>query len=256
MFFDQLERIFKVMLLGTITLLVLSFFQKDKLPMPGFFSEAVLSEPRQTPTQNVSFETTVNDQIYIVTPLFDYELSGVVVTDYESGSLGDIYHHRQWKDFLNVKDLCVVWGQNVKSGVFRKLRYDSGPWTCFFQTPDAKTGAEFRNDQLSNNHLLTDDIDLHHLIMRAAPGDEVRISGMLADYKNPASGFDRGTSISRTDTGNGACETVYVTDFGIVKEANRVWRALYRLSGIAALVAVLGFIVTLLIRPAKRPYLR
>ena len=256
MLFDQLEQIFKVMLLAAITLLVISFFQKDKLPIPGFFSQAVLSEPRQTPTQSSPFETKVNDQTYTVTPLFDYELSGVVVTDYESGSLGDIYHHRQWKDFLNVKDLCVVWGQNVKSGVFRKLRYDSGPWTCFFQTPDRKTSAAFRSDQLSNNHLLTDDIDLHHRIMRAAPGDQVRIKGVLANYQNTAAGFDRGTSISRTDTGNGACETIYVTDFKIMKEANRVWRVIYQLSGVAALVAVLGFIVTLLIRPAKRPYLR
>ena len=92
--------------------------------------------------------------------------------------------------------------------------------------------------------------------MRAGPGDEVRIKGVLANYQNTATGFDRGTSISRTDTGNGACETIYVTDFEIAKEANRGWRALYRLSGAASVVAVLGFIVTLMMRPAKRPYLR
>jgi len=256
MFFDQLERLFRLILLVSLTLLAISFFQKDKLPDPGFFSDAVLSEPRQTPTQKSPFKTKVNNQTYTVTPLFEYELSGVVVTDYESGSLGDIYHHRKWKDFLNVKDLCVVWGQNITSGVFRKLRYDSGPWTCFFKAPDSKTGEAFRDDQLSNNHLLTDELKLHHQIMRAAPGDEVRIKGILANYQNTANGFDRGTSVSRTDTGNGACETIYVTDFTITKEANRVWRALYRLSGVASAVAVLGFILTLLIRPAKRPYLR
>ena len=256
MFFDQLERLFRLMLLASLTVLAISFFQKDKLPGPGFFSDAVLVEPRQTPTQKSPFETKVNNHTYTVTPLFEYELSGVVVTDYESGSFGDIYHHRKWKDFLNVKDLCVVWGQNITSGVFRKLRYDSGPWTCFFKAPDRKTGERFRDDQLSNNHLLTDKLDLHHQIMRVAPGDEVRIRGVLANYHYTASGFDRGTSISRTDTGNGACETIYVTDFSITKEANRVWRTLYRLSGVASAVAVLGFILTLLIRPATRPYLR
>ena len=256
MFFDQLERLFRLMLLASLTALAISFFQKDKLPGPGFFSDAVLVEPRQTPTQKSPFETKVNKQTYTVTPLFEYELSGVVVTDYESGSFGDIYHHRKWKDFLNVKDLCVVWGQNITSGVFRKLRYDSGPWTCFFKAPDRKTDEVFRDDQLSNNHLLTDELDLHHQIMRAAPGDEVRIKGVLANYQNTAIGFDRGTSISRTDTGNGACETIFVTDFSITKEANRFWRTLYLLSGIASAVAVLGFILTLLIRPAKRPYSR
>ena len=88
---------------------------------------------RSRPSQiKASFQTQVNDQVYTITPLFDYHLNGVVVTDYESGSLGDIYHHRQWKDFLNVKDLCVVWGKNVQSDVFRKLRYSSGPLDLFF----------------------------------------------------------------------------------------------------------------------------
>ncbi|MCP4951278.1 MAG: hypothetical protein GY922_05460 [Proteobacteria bacterium] len=254
MFFDQLERIFKGMFVIAVVVLGMSFFQKDKLPEPEFFSDAVLSDPLQTPTNKAPFQTQINNQVYTITPLFDYHLSGVVVTDYESGSLGDIYHHRQWKDFLNVKDLCVVFGKNVQSDVFRKLRYRSGPWTCFFQIPDQQTGKQFRSDQLSNNHILTDNIDLHRLVMRAAPGDEVRISGMLANYQNQATGFERETSISRTDTGNGACETIFVTDFSITKKANHLWRMMYRVAGWAASLAILGFIATLLVRPVKRLY--
>jgi hypothetical protein len=253
-FFDQLERIFKGMFVIAVVVLGMSFFQKDKLPGPEFFSDAVLSDPLQTPTDKAPFQTQINNQVYTITPLFDYHLSGVVVTDYESGSLGDIYHHRQWKDFLNVKDLCVVFGKNVQSDVFRKLRYRSGPWTCFFQIPDRQTGKQFRSDQLSNNHILTDNIDLHRLVMRAAPGDEVRISGMLANYQNQATGFERETSISRTDTGNGACETIFVTDFSITKKANHLWRMMYRIAGWAASLAILGFIATLLVRPVKRLY--
>ena len=48
------------------------------------------------------------------------------------------------------------------------------------------------------------------------------IKGMLANYENQANNFERGTSITRTDTGNGACETVYVTDFSIVKKGQQV----------------------------------
>ena len=254
MFFDQLERIFKGMFVIAVVVLGMSFFQKDKLPGPEFFSDAVLSDPLQTPTNKAPFQTQINNQVYTITPLFDYHLSGVVVTDFESGSLGDIYHHRQWKDFLNVKDLCVVFGKNVQSDVFRKLRYRSGPWTCFFQIPDRQTDKQFRSDQLSNNHILTDNIDLHRLVMRAAPGDEVRISGMLANYQNQATGFERETSISRTDTGNGACETIFVTDFSITKKANHLWRMMYRVAGWAASLAILGFIATLLVRPVKRLY--
>ena len=254
MFFDHLERIFKLSLLGALMLLAMAFFQKDRLPAPGFFDQTVLTQPLQTPTQSPSFKTQVNAQTYTVTPLFDYQLNGVVVTDYESGSFGDIYHHRRWKDFLNVKDLCVVWGENVRPDVFRKMAYDSEPWTCFIQPPDRQTAKQFKDDQLSNNHLLTDDIDLHRLIMSAAPGDQVMIKGMLANYENQANNFERGTSITRTDTGNGACETVYVTDFAIVKKANRFWRAVYRIALFLTVASALCFVVTLMVRPAKRPY--
>ena len=50
MFFDQLERIFKGVFMIAVVALGVSFFQKDKLPAPEFFSEAVLSDPLQTPT--------------------------------------------------------------------------------------------------------------------------------------------------------------------------------------------------------------
>ena len=254
MFFDQLERIFKLSLLGALTLLAIAFFQKDRLPAPGFFDQAVLPQPLQTPTQSPSFKTQVNAQTYTVTPLYDYQLNGVVITDYESGSFGDIYHHRRWKDFLNVKDLCVVWGENVTSDVFRKMDYHSGPWTCFIQAPDRQTAKQFKDDQLSNNHLLTDNIDLHRLIMSAAPGDQVMIKGMLVNYRNQANNFERGTSTTRTDAGNGACEIVYVTDFVIVKKANRFWRTIYRIALFVVLASALCFGATLIVRPAKRPY--
>ena len=39
--------------------------------------------------------------------------------------------------------------------------------------------------------------------------------------------FKRGTSVVRTDTGNGACETVYVEAFENLKPGGGPWRTLY-----------------------------
>ena len=58
-----------------------------------------------------------------------------------------------------------------------------------------------------------------------AVGDQIHFEGYLSSYSN-ASGFHRGTSTIRTDTGNGACETVYVTEFDISDPAPRGWRKL------------------------------
>ncbi len=66
-------------------------------------------------------------------------------------------------------------------------------------------------------------------IMEATVGDQIYFKGYLSHYSHNQ-GFKRGTSIVRTDRGNGACETVFITDFQILKEANIVWRGLHAFS--------------------------
>jgi len=56
-------------------------------------------------------------------------------------------------------------------------------------------------------------------------GDQIRFTGVLAEYShNHGFPFKRGTSTVRTDTGNGACETVYVNKIDILKSGGGPWR--------------------------------
>ena len=59
-------------------------------------------------------------------------------------------------------------------------------------------------------------------------GDQVRFRGFLAEYahRNKGQPFHRGTSTTRMDTGNGACETVYVTDLDILNRGGGLWHAM------------------------------
>ena len=59
-------------------------------------------------------------------------------------------------------------------------------------------------------------------------GDQVRFRGFLAEYAHRHKGqpFHRGTSTTRMDTGNGACETVYVTDLDILNRGGGLWHAM------------------------------
>jgi hypothetical protein len=68
-------------------------------------------------------------------------------------------------------------------------------------------------------------------------GDQIQISGMLAKYKNNQ-GFNRGTSITRTDTGNGACETIYVNDFQITQPSKNAWRKVYTITLVSLLLSI------------------
>ena len=102
---------------------------------------------------------------------------------------------------------------------------------------------------LSNNHLLTDNDTIKQALMDAETGDHIRLKGLLAEYDNKTNGFKRGTSVTRNDTGNGACETIYLNEFTIVNKANRKLRRLYHLAKWLTLISAVGFLIAFLAAP-------
>ena len=248
----RLEHGLRFSFLVCALLAVLSYKYKDQHPGPDFYDQARLTEPLQVKTRTQPFQVQANGVVYTIDPLFDYELNGMVVSEYTSGELGDIYHHDRWKDFINIKDLCVIWGHNVAGGVYQEMSFSNSPWICRAYWPSQEVGTRFRQSQLSNNHLLTNRPEVNEAIMQSEPGDQVHFKGMLARYSHSHGKFRRGTSTSRTDTGNGACETVFVTDFEIVKKANSGWRKLFAFALGGAILSLIGFLVMFAIAPARR----
>ena len=247
-----LESLFKWLLILSLAVMAAAYFKKDKLPEPDFYNLRHLKDPVQQPTRKKPFATEVNDFIYEIAPRYKYELNGVVVSYHDADSMYDIYHHGSWKDFLNLRDLCVVWESNISSRAYLDVEFSNDTWTCWAFWPDRETRDRFHMTQLSNNHVISDDPYVNEQIMSAEVGDQIRMTGMLADYANRSNGFLRRTSTVRTDTGNGACETVYVTDFEIVKKANKGWRSLYSGTKALAVLSLLGFIVMLFIAPVRK----
>jgi hypothetical protein len=229
-------------MLACLGLWLLALRFDDRLPPPREIFPQLYNEPLQASDGvPASFQVAKKKIVYIVKPLFRYELSGLVVSQHRSDSLMDV-SHRRWNDFLNIKDLCVVWGRNIRSGVYREMKFWNRDFTCMCEFPDAETAKRFSGSHLSNNHLLCADERLSRLILQVRPGDQVHFKGYLAFYSQPANQFERGTSTVREDTGDGACETVFVTEFTVLRRANPVWRAVKPvalLGGVAFLVALL-----------------
>ncbi|MDD5577951.1 MAG: hypothetical protein PHY16_01565 [Methylobacter sp.] len=248
---STLESLFKWLFLISLFIAGVAYFYKDKLPEPGYYDLGNLEAPKQTPTFQPVFTTEVNKQEYTINPKFAYELDGVIVSYNNSGGFGDIWHHKRWKDFINLRDLCVIWAGNVESGVYRSMTFSNDSWTCWASWPDAATGALFKMNALSNNHLLTDNDSIKTALMAAEPGDHIRLKGILAEYSNKANGFNRGTSITREDTGNGACETIYLDGFEIVKKANRKSRRLYAAAKWLSAIAGIGFAIMFVVAPVR-----
>ena len=217
----------KLLLASGALLLISALWLRHNLPEPGLLVTELLEEPEQVKVRETPFESSVGGVTYRIEPLFSYELQGLVVSKHDSDTWWDYLHH-EWNDHLNVVDLCVIWGNNAKSGAYRDIEFSSGQFTCNFQASSAAAFAAFDMTAISNNHLLTDDPLIAKKMRSVRIGDQVRFRGWLAEYSHNhnGQGFRRGTSTVRNDTGNGACETIYVKDFEIIRRGGGPWRSM------------------------------
>ncbi len=233
----------RLLLAGSAALLAVAAWQRDALPPPAVLDPSVRTDPVQQETDAAPFRATVGGIEYTVRPVFTYDLSGVVVSKHDADTWWD-WIHKAWRDELNVTDLCVIWGANARGANYRELDYWSGQFECNVRAGSAEVWRTFDMTALSNNHLLTDDPAIARTLKSARVGDQVRFRGYLAEYSHDHGfHFFRGTSTRRTDTGHGACETVYVTDAEILREGNRGWRLAFRAAAVvlaASLVAWLA----------------
>ena len=211
----------------------MSYWKRNDLPATIDFVPEIEREPLQSAVQVEPFDAPFKGVGYRVEPRYDYELWGLVVS-YRHHD-GEAMLHKSWNDHLNMADICVVWRETALSPLLNRLDFWNGQFTCNVETEDQAAWERFRMDQLSNNHLISDDPVIRDQIGAVKIGDQIRIRGWLAAYQSEGNTL-RGTSTVRSDTGNGACETIYVHEFEVIRPADGAWRnAMY-----ASLVVYLG----------------
>jgi len=237
-----LRKLARVVLPLAVIGFVVSLFLRYRLPDKSLALESLFQDPVQS-TGDVPepFEVSRKNVTYTVTPLASYELWGLIVSYHHSASFIDI-SHRQWNDFLNTKDICVIWGPNIQTGVYKRMRFSNRDFTCYYRYPDRETGELFTESALSNNHLLPADPLVAATVLKARTGDQVHFKGWLVSYGIKGAPYARRSSLTRNDRGNGACEVVYVTEFEILREANTAWRMLGKICPVLAILA-LGVLV-------------
>ncbi len=188
-------------------LLAAGFAFDGHLPARDQLLPEVLTEPVQNMVRMPAFAAHAGKVDYSVAPVADYEITGLVVSRHDADTWWD-WIHAAANDHLNVVDLCMVWGANAASGAYEKTSFSSGQFVCYFESRNAEALAPANVRALSNNHLLTDQPRIARRLRKVQVGDQIRMTGQLVSYSHNAGfAFARGTSTTRDDTGNGACET-------------------------------------------------
>lgn len=187
---------------------------------------------------------------YSLKPHFNYKMRGLVVELADAMRFTNTTH-KNAGDYLNSHDICVLWGADANDLDLSKLNFTHGDWTCYVQTTSMETWAKFKMDGLANNHMLPATPEIQDLIRDVRIGDQIEFEGQLVDYNIDGGPF-RTTSTIRSDTGNGACEIVYVTSFKFLKRHHASFYALARLFEYLTVLSLIILGAALFIAPYAR----
>ncbi|MDD5669178.1 MAG: hypothetical protein PHE58_04010 [Candidatus Omnitrophica bacterium] len=231
-------------LFGFMGVLAVTFFTRGNIRDVRIIAPEVLIQPVQTLPQNSEeIKFTRDGYEYRLMPLYDYEISGLIVSKMNY-KLFSIY---RFESVFPV-DLCMIWGSNVEHGVHRNkdVRFFQDCRWCNVEWPG---NVSFDLKEISNNHLVVSDPAVERFINNLVAGDQITIKGKLVSVKatlikqkdsQDPKVITWTSSIQRDDRGAGACEVIYAEEIRLLKKANIVSRILFTYS-FWGLIVLLGY---------------
>ncbi len=159
---------------------------------------------------NLDHATAFQDKDFLITPLADFNVTARVLSraDYNYDPTSSI----------SPTDLAMGWGRMSDSAVLAKLDISqSSRWYTY------RWGAEgppIPQDEIvrssANMHMLPADDSVRAALSLVRPGDVVHLEGQLIEAHGANGGTWR-SSMTRDDSGDGACEVVYVRRLVVTK---------------------------------------
>lgn len=232
-----------------------TFFTKEEYRHITTIEPAALREPLQTSTSAKEFTHKHKDIEYSIQPLFEYELNGMVVSrlDYEKIPTTD----PRADDTLFPTDLCMLWGDNLSSGVYRSssTTFSQGGRWCHWKWEE---GKGIVNEAVANNHLMFINPRVKDKLKDIQAGDQIKIIGKLVNVRtitpgvSPEKKVTRHSSIVRTDTGGTSCEDILVEDIIILRENRNISQIIFEGSLVVIGLVVSASIFTRLLRRHRK----
>ena len=121
--------------------------------------------------------------------------------------------HRYSTDYsskVSPMDLVLAWGSLNHPEIDSQIRYSqSNRWYYFQYSADCPVDGQYIQEHSANVHLIPADGQVRRQLNALRKNDTVEIEGYLVAVQ-----FETGewrSSLSRLDSGEGACEIIYVT---------------------------------------------
>lgn len=156
--------------------------------------------PRQTPAPSTLPPFRL--EAATLTPLAGFSIDAKVLSrkDYRSGREAE----------LSPTDLALGWGRMRDPRVLDRLRItQSGRWFHYRYSGEPPIPPAEIVRSAANMHMIPSSDSIADALDSVRPGERVRIDGWLVEAE-AKDGWLWRSSTSRDDSGNGACEVVYV----------------------------------------------
>lgn len=158
----------------------------------------VAEGPAQTPPRSAQ---VIERGTYRLTPLADYAIRARVlgVEHYRFDEIAD----------LVPMDLALGWMSMSDSRIVDRIHLVQSRRHFYYWMPGGVLSPETAKISAANTHVIPADDDILAQLVDVKEGDVVRLTGKLVDVSGP-DGFSMRSSVRRDDSGDGACEILYV----------------------------------------------
>ncbi|HTL97872.1 MAG TPA: hypothetical protein VL181_03605 [Holophagaceae bacterium] len=144
----------------------------------------------------------------------DYRLSALAAFSMKARVLSTERYHFDRESDLAPEDVAFGWGQMSDTRVLDQLDIGQSDrwyhWSCE-EFPISRGNIETHS---ANMHLIPADNGVRRAVLSLRPGQVVSLKGYLV-RADAADGWHWVSSLTRNDTGAGACEVIYVQELSV-----------------------------------------
>lgn len=158
----------------------------------------VTSEPTQSEPDDAA---AIEINGYQINPLEEFRI--------EARVLGAEHYSMDRESDLAPVDLALGWGRMSDEAILKDISISQSSRFYFWHVDKFLIPREEIETHSANMHMIPADGNVEKTLKAVRPGQIVSLSGYLVEAK-AADGWRWRSSLSRTDTGRGACELVLV----------------------------------------------
>jgi hypothetical protein len=199
--------LFMLMALGLVLVMVAAP-QKTAVspaPVPTIEPMKTTTDPVQTAVTGKTISWQRKNYQWELTPRARFQVVGRVLSRQT--------YTRDWQSEIAPLDLAIGWGELNDTRVDSYVDWSqSGRWYYFRWDQDGPYDRTYLNTHSSNIHIIPATESLETVLLKIRKDDRILLEGQLVDVEatNAKKRWQNQTSLTRADSGNGACEILLV----------------------------------------------